>query len=102
MEEAGVNLKGKIEEEGDRTAMTDQDGIFEGKAFVVTGKLEGMTRHEAESLIRRHGGNASSSVTKSTDYLVMGEKPGSKLTKAKQLGTEILDQQQFEALIAGR
>ena len=102
MEEAGVNLKGRIEEEGDRTAMTDQDGIFEGKAFVVTGKLEGMSRHEAESLIRRHGGNASSSVTKSTDYLVMGEKPGSKLTKAKQLGTEILDQQQFEALIAGR
>ena len=101
MEEAGVNLKGKIEEEGDRTAMTDQDGIFEGKAFVVTGKLEGMTRHEAESLIRRHGGNAGSSVTKSTDYLVVGEKPGSKLTMAQQLGTKILDQEQFKALLAG-
>ncbi len=101
MEEAGVNLQGRIEEEGDRTAMMNQDGIFKGKAFVVTGKLDGMTRQEAESLIRQHGGNADSSVTKSTDYLVVGEKPGSKLTRAKQLGTEILDQEQFEALIAG-
>ena len=101
MEEAGVNLKGKIEEEGDQTTMTDQKRIFEGKAFVVTGKLEGMTRDEAESLIRQHGGNAGSSVTKSTDYLVVGGKPGSKLTRAQKLGTEILDQEQFEALIAG-
>ena len=102
MEEADVNLKGKIEEEGGKTAMTDQDGIFEGKTFVVTGKLDGMTRQEAESLIRQQGGNASSSVTRSTDYLVVGGKPGSKLTRAQQLETKILDQEQFKALLAGK
>ena len=49
MEEAGVNLETIIEEKGGRKAMADQNGTLEGKAFVVTGKLEGMTRQDAES-----------------------------------------------------
>ena len=101
MEEAGVNLRGRIKEKGDSGDMADQNGTLEGKAFVVTGKLEGMSRQEAEVLIRKHGGSAGSSVTKSTDYLVVGAKPGSKLARATQLKTKILDQEQFEALIAG-
>ena len=50
-------------------------------------------------MIFHHGGKPSSSVTKSTDYLVVGKKPGSKLAKAKLLGTEVLDQNQFKALL---
>ena len=60
-----------------------------------------MTRYDAESLIRQQGGNASSSVTKQTNYLVVGDKPGSKLSKAQKLGVVILDQQQFEEMLTG-
>ena len=79
--------------------MTNRNRNLEGKTLVVTGTLEGMTRQDAEALIFHHGGKPSSSVTRSTDYLVVGNKPGSKLAKAKLLGTEILDQNQFKALL---
>ena len=79
--------------------MTNGNRNLEGKTLVVTGKLEGMTRQDAEAMIFDHGGNPASSVTRVTDYLVVGKKPGSKLSKAKQLGTEILDQDQFKALL---
>ena len=68
---------------------------------MVTGKLEGMTRQDAEDMIRQQGGKTGSSVTKGTNYLVVGEKPGSKLTRAEQMGTAVLDQAGFEALLAG-
>ncbi len=105
MRNAGVNM-GRIiqpeDEEGITTNGQEEKGKLEGKNVVVTGKLEGMTRTEAESLIRRQGGNPSASVTKNTDYLVAGEKPGSKLAKARQLGTAVLDQEEFETLLAGK
>ncbi|MBI1246950.1 NAD-dependent DNA ligase LigA [bacterium] len=73
---------------------------FEGMTFVVTGTLEKYSRDEIEDLIRDHGGKASSSVSKKTDYLVAGEKAGSKLAKAESLGVTVLDEQGFADLLA--
>jgi DNA ligase (NAD+) len=70
-----------------------------GKTFVVTGTLSKYTREEIQELIAQHGGRASSSVSKKTDYLVAGADAGSKLAKAQQLGVKILDEKQFEALL---
>ena len=75
-------------------------GNIEGKTFVVTGSLENFSRHQIEELIRRSGGNASSSVSKNTDYLIAGKDPGSKLDKAKQLGVKIINEKEFERLIS--
>ena len=70
-----------------------------GKSFVVTGTLAKYSREEIEALIREFGGKAVGSVSKSTSYLVAGEKAGSKLDKAKQLGVTILTEGDFEKLI---
>ena len=100
LKEAGVNMRKNQEEEKEKMTTTEGMGKLEGLNLVVTGKLEGMTRYDAESMIRQQGGNASSSVTRQTNYLVVGEKPGSKLSKAQKLGVTILDQQQFEQMLA--
>ncbi|MDY0168837.1 MAG: NAD-dependent DNA ligase LigA [Thermoguttaceae bacterium] len=73
---------------------------LEGKTFVVTGTLQKYTRDEIHALIDRHGGRAASSVSKNTDYLVAGEKAGSKLNKAQQLGVTVLDEAGFDAMLA--
>lgn len=70
-----------------------------GKTFVVTGTLVKYSREEIESLIRQLGGKASGSVSKNTDYLIAGEKAGSKLDKARQLGVKVLGEDEFNALI---
>lgn len=72
---------------------------LEGKTLVVTGTLEKYSRDEIEELIARHGGRAASSVSKKTDYLVVGADAGSKLDKARQLGVPILNETEFEALL---
>ena len=74
-------------------------GALAGKTLVVTGTLPNYGREEIEELITRHGGRAASSVSKNTDYVVAGEKAGSKLAKARQLGIPVLDERQFEKLI---
>jgi DNA ligase (NAD+) len=71
------------------------DGILIGQTVVVTGSLEGMTRDEVEEAIRNAGGKPASSVSKKTSFLVAGANAGSKLTKAEQLGVEIIDLEQF-------
>jgi DNA ligase (NAD+) len=70
-----------------------------GKTLVVTGTLVKYSRDEIEELIARHGGRAASSVSKSTDYLVAGEKAGSKLDKAKQLGVKVMTEDEFEEML---
>lgn len=70
-----------------------------GRTFVLTGELENFTRDEAKDMIRKAGGDVSSSVSKRTDYLVAGAKPGSKYDKAKELGVKILDEAEFMRLI---
>jgi len=87
---AGVRLEGKT---------AAREGPLLGSTFVVTGSLTRWSRNEIESLIKRHGGAVGSSVTKKTDYLVAGESPGSKLTKAQEYGTTVLDEDGFGALL---
>ena len=72
---------------------------FAGKTFVLTGTLDGMSRDEAAALIEERGGRVSSSVSKKTSYVLAGKDPGSKLDKARELGVEILDQQQFVRML---
>jgi len=71
-----------------------------GKTLVVTGTLS-RPRDEIKALIKQHGGKVASSVSKNTDFVVAGEKAGSKLAKAEQLGITVLDEAQLEALIRG-
>ena len=78
------------------------DGPLSGKTLVVTGTLEGFTRPEAEEAIRAAGGHAASAVSAKTDYLVAGDKAGSKLAKAEKLGVPVLDEGGFRALLEGR
>jgi len=70
-----------------------------GKTFVLTGGLESLTRDEAKELIVRAGGRVTSSVSKQTDYVVVGTDPGSKFDDAKRLGVSTLDETAFKALI---
>ena len=91
LKEAGINTK-EAEEE-------ILDNRFEGKTFVLTGTLTDFTRKEAEDLIEKHGGKISSSVSKKTDYVLAGEEAGSKLTKARDLGINIINEEEFKNLI---
>ncbi len=79
-----------------------RDSRLAGKTFVFTGALAHRSREEAEELVVSHGGKVSSSVSKKTDYVVVGSEPGSKYDKAKSLGVTILDETQFEKLLASK
>ncbi len=74
-------------------------GVLDGKTVVVTGTLSQFTRDEAKELIRKHGGKASGSVSAKTSYLLAGEKAGSKLTKAQDLGVSVLTETEFLELL---
>jgi len=77
------------------------DGPLAGKIFVLTGTLSSMTRDEAKQKIQALGGKVTGSVSKKTDYVVYGEKAGSKLSKAQDLHVDTLDVEQFEKLLSG-
>jgi DNA ligase (NAD+) len=70
-------------------------GPLQGKVFLFTGELKSMSRSEAEELVVSLGGKAGDSVTKATDFVVIGENPGSKLAKAKSMGKTIIDEKTF-------
>ncbi len=72
---------------------------FAGKSFVFTGGLANRSREEAGEIVQQHGGKVSGSVSKKTDYVVVGTDPGSKYDKAKELGVAILTEQEFEKLL---
>ena len=83
----------------DVAGAAQSDGPLKGKTFVLTGTLSTMTRDEAKDRIQSYGGKVTGSVSKKTDYVVFGDKAGSKLAKAESLGVETLDENAFEALI---
>ena len=78
-----------------------KDGPLAGKVIVLTGTLESMTRDEAKDRIQALGGKVTGSVSKKTDFVIYGEKAGSKLKKAQDLEVETLDEEQFYALLSG-
>lgn len=93
--EAGLQL------EGDSSAEVETYGNLAGKTFVLTGTLPSMKRNEAKALIEKAGGKVSNSVSSRTDYLVVGEKGGSKLEKGKALGISELSEAQLLELLEG-
>jgi len=74
-------------------------GPLNGKTFVLTGSLSDMTRDDAKNLISQLGGKVTGSVSSKTDYVVYGDKPGSKLSKAEKLGVDTLNEEQFSQLV---
>ena len=76
-----------------------KEKLLADQTFVLTGKLSRFTREEAAAIIRSLGGQVVPSVSSKTNYVIVGEAPGSKLQKAKSLGVSILDESQFQKLI---
>lgn len=92
--ELGINTENLTE-----AAEISADSPFAGKTFVITGTLSGYKRQEAAAIIEKAGGKVSSGVSKKTDFILAGEDPGSKLTKAQSLGVTVIDEAQFESMI---
>lgn len=95
LKQAGVDMTAPR-----KTAAAATSGPLAGKTLVVTGTLVEYTRDEIEELIARNGGRATSSVSKTTNYVVAGEKAGSKLDKAKKLGVAVISEAEFKKLIS--
>ncbi len=91
-------LKNGIEPQKLKKKMTGHS--FSGKNFVLTGTLHHFSRDEAAAIIKERGGHVSGSVSKNTDYLLLGDDPGSKYDKAKKLQIPILSEEQFRKMIA--
>ncbi len=91
LQEYGVRMSAREEE--------ISDSLISGKTIVVTGTLPTLGRKEAQELIERHGGKASGSVSKKTDYVLAGENAGSKLKKAEELGIPVLTEEELLAMI---
>lgn len=91
LKKAGVRMEEEKKKIGSRPLL--------GKTFVFTGELKSFTRSEAETKVKELGGNPTSSVSKKTDFVVIGENPGSKYTKARELGLKILSEEEFINLV---
>ena len=83
----------------ENVAVEKTKNSLQGKTFVLTGTMNSLSRIEAEEKIRALGGNVSSSVSKKTSYVVAGENAGSKLDKARELGVEILNEEEFMKIL---
>ncbi|MDD3772588.1 MAG: helix-hairpin-helix domain-containing protein, partial [Weeksellaceae bacterium] len=93
LKEAGLQMEAGEEQALDST-------VLEGKTFLFTGTLTQFSRTEAQKLVEQNGGKNSSAVSKNLDYLIAGEKAGSKLKKAQELGTvKIMSEDEFLAMI---
>lgn len=92
LKKAGVRMEEKV-------VTIPEAQPLAGKTFVLTGTLEGFTREEVKDIIIRLGGRVASSVSKKTDYVILGRDPGSKYDDARRLGVPILDEEGFKRLI---
>ncbi|MBR33928.1 MAG: DNA ligase (NAD(+)) LigA, partial [Nitrospinae bacterium] len=90
LEKLGVNMESILNKK--------QKNLLQGKQFVLTGTLTKYSRDEVKELIINAGGRVTSSVTKNTDYVLVGEKPGSKYEKAKTLNINIINEEAFEKI----
>ena len=75
--------------------------MFSGKTFVLTGKLDTLTREEATKIIEDNGGNVSSSVSNKTSFVLLGKDPGSKYEKALKLNIKIITEEEFIKIVKG-
>lgn len=101
-EEKNIELLEKLIKNGliiKKEEKVAQNQPLDGKTFVLTGTLSGLTRNEAKAKIREMGGSISSSVSKKTNYVVAGTDPGSKYDKAVNLGVEVLSEEEFDKLV---
>jgi len=103
-DESTLDLIGRLRERGLRFELSAAErrghgGPLDGKTFVLTGTLPNLTREEATALIRSAGGKVTGSVSKQTDYVVAGDSPGSKLGKAEEVGTTVLDEDGLRELL---
>ena len=104
-DDAVLELIARLRERGLRFEVTAaerraESGPLDGKTFVLTGTLPELSRDEATRLIRAAGGKVTGSVSKKTDYLVAGDSPGTKLAKAEEVGTEIIDEGGLRDILA--
>lgn len=76
-----------------------EESIFTGKTVVITGTIEGLSRNEIKDIVEKKGGKVSSSVSKKTDFVIVGADPGSKYTKALELGIKIIDEEELRDII---
>ena len=101
--EYASSLIEKLHELGIKTSIDQKESktspLFEGKTFVLTGKLETFTREDAALIIESLGGKVSGSVSKKTDYVLAGSDAGSKLEKANSLGVKVIDEMAFKEMI---
>ncbi len=100
--EQNLKMIYELKELGVKTCKETEDkklNVFKGKTFVFTGSLECCSRDKAKELVEKLGGKATSSVSKKTDYVIVGENPGSKFEKAKKLGIKILNEKEFLDLV---
>jgi DNA ligase (NAD+) len=91
--------KAGLRMELDPSERRQQGGPLDGKTLVLTGTLPNLSREQAARLIRLAGGKIVNSVSKNTDYVIAGDSPGSKLAKAEELGTDVIDEQRLRKLI---
>jgi len=80
--------------------LQQQEQTLQGQTFVITGTLSEMSRDDAKQALQARGAKVTGSVSKNTDYVIAGEKPGSKVEKAEKLGVKILSEEQFKVLIS--
>ncbi len=98
--EENMQLIERLKDIGVKTKEKRKDNLpLQGKKFVFTGGLTSMSRPEAGDLVKQNGGIVASSVGKDIDYVVVGEKPGSKYEKAKKLNLECIDENKFKQIL---
>ena len=96
LREAGLQFAMKEEAAAETPAAT-ADSYFSGKTVVLTGSLSRYTRDECSALIERHGGSVTTGVSRRTDIVIAGDKAGTKLARAQELGVEVMSEEEMEA-----